>query len=188
MLPDQLTNIPGQGLIALATLLNNGGADHMTTKRTLLRTVGTVIAATSLAGCERRGDRTPSGGPVTDGGETRSTDSRDAGVEAVSIEAKEGSCGETATAEITQTDNGIAVSGTVVSPTPCYIARLDVSRVEGDSATFRIGVEEDPAVDACVECIGTVPFDLSATLGPAIETVVIEIAGNDPRTIEKRLR
>lgn len=159
----------------------------MTTRRHLLKSTGAVLAAGSLAGCERRGDRTPSGGPVTDGDRTLTTDSRDATVKSVSIESKEGSCGEAATAEITQAENAIAMSGTIVSPTPCYIARLEDYAVEGKSAIFRIGVEEDPAVDACVECIGTVPFDLSASLGPGIETVVIEIGGNEPTSVERRL-
>jgi hypothetical protein len=168
------------------SLATHGGIPTMPTRRSVVAT-GLVVGAAGLAGCEQRDDRTPSGGPVTGGVETLSGGSGDTTVEVASFESGEGSCGEAATAEITRTDGGVSVSGTIVSPTPCYQAELADSGVENRTAIFRIAVSQDAAVEACVECIGSVPFELSATLGTGIEAVLVDLGGNEPTRVSQDL-
>jgi hypothetical protein len=148
----------------------------------LLTTI--ALGTGGLAGCSRTGPRTPDDGPaVTETpGETG-----DGTVADATIESGEGSCGSEARAEITQTAEGITATGQLVTPTPCYLATLEDASVEDGTATFRIDAERDPDVDACVECVGTVPFELTARLGAGVGTVVLELGGNDPETVEKQL-
>jgi hypothetical protein len=148
----------------------------MTTRRSLLATG--VAVGVGFAGCAEQGERTPDGGPATDG---------NASIAEVSLESGDGSCGSDAGAEIIQTEDGIEATGQVVTPTPCYLATLEDYGARDGSATFQVGVEEDPDAEACMECIGTVPFDLSARLGDGIETVVVELGGNEPETVRKQL-
>jgi hypothetical protein len=156
----------------------------MRSRRTVLLTT-IAIGPGGLAGCSRGGPDTPDDGPVVT---EPSATPADATIEDVSLESGDGSCGSEPSAEITQSEGGVKVTGEIVASTPCYLATLEATVVDARTATVRIGVREDPEADVCVECVGIVPFELSAHLGSGIETVVVELEGNEPETFRKQLQ
>jgi hypothetical protein len=167
----------------------------MTTKRRFcVSAVG--LLATAVAGC---GSTTPTGDTTTESPtatrtESASTDSPTA-TETPSmstidaeVESDQGECTESQTpsATISETDDGVAVSGRIVAPTPCHLARVTEQSVEDRTVRFRIDVRENPEVASCVQCIAEVPFELTATLD-GIESVVVAIEGNEPETFRQDL-
>lgn len=108
------------------------------------------------------------------------------------FEWDEGQCGTGHDATVTFADEHVTVSGRVQAPTPCY--ELELSGVElrdggefgGSNGTLVVTVATTGKVsDACVACVGSVPYEASVAFDHAYpETVrVVHVGEDDRRTV-----
>lgn len=157
------------------------------TRRGVLRW-GLAVGIGSLAGCGESTDTPTETATETPTVTATPTTEPEPTVTEAEFRSGSGSCGDTPSADITRTADGIRVTGTVVAPTPCYDAVLGGYTAVDRVARFRIGVSEKPGTSACVQCLAAVPFELTATFARgSFDAVVIELGGTEPETFHKEL-
>jgi len=75
------------------------------------------------------------------------------------VESGEGDCADDQDdrAQVTVDSEIVRIDGTVVTATPCHRATLAEARVT--ERTLTVVVEATPTDDACVECVGAIPYE-----------------------------
>lgn len=108
-------------------------------------------------------------------------------VEEATLESGDGSCGMEPSATITETSDGLQVTGAVVASTPCYEASLLGFDDAGTEVRFRVGPEPPPGTPACQQCIGEIPFEMTARIRGSFDAAVVELEGETSKTVRKDL-
>ena len=109
-------------------------------------------------------------------------------LDSVEFESGSGSCGQSSGATITESGRGVQVEGTVLTSTPCYVAKLESTAIRDDEARFVVTAEQDPDTEVCEQCLGEIPFSFTATFsGGKPAAAVVEITGMDSKTVRKDL-
>jgi len=114
----------------------------------------------------------------------------DPAVADAAVEHEDGSCGDTDRADVAFADEQVRVSGSHRTPTPCHALTLSAAEMRGDEAegqTLVVTVGTTDRQGACVECVGTIPYEATVELehgypstvrvvhaGPSGERVVAE--------------
>ena len=154
-------------------------------RRTLLRELGAVGAAVSLAGCiaDREGlqsdesgdgENDDAGGNESDGSDgdgTSDDGTADDGtaddepdsvpsIESSSITTGERQCGSRNDATVAFEDAAVAIDGTVAAPDPCREAAIETAEYDAEADELRVAVgTAEAGDDICADCIAEVAYE-----------------------------
>ncbi|WP_435335088.1 hypothetical protein [Haloarchaeobius sp. TZWWS8] len=73
------------------------------------------------------------------------------------LSAESGRCGTLEEAFVSRENEDVVVDGSVLTPNPCYAARVESVEVDDDTLNVTIGASRVTDA-ACVQCIGHVPY------------------------------
>jgi hypothetical protein len=140
----------------------------------------TAVGALGLAGCISDENDDPSGTGGADGGDGDTptetappTEMPTATPETVSvadrsIETVDSGChsgGESGhSVQESEDSQTVTISGTIVTPTPCYEATFETLEYDADADTLTVVVGSDPDDSgACIECVGAVDYEATVS-------------------------
>lgn len=159
------------------------------TRRSLL--TGFAAAVGLSAGCTGTGPgttptRTPTKTPTPTATRTPSP-TPGPRIREASLRSLDTGCGSRASASIAFDGADVTITGDIVASTPCYRAVLLTAAVEDGTARFVVDVRKDvEGTSACVQCLGEVSFELSASFAKGTPSeVVVELRGAEPLTARR---
>jgi hypothetical protein len=176
-------------------------------RRTILRQIGGVSAAASLAGClsDRPGadgdDGNESGDDTDSGDENDSSDddsTTDGGVSSpelvdTGITTHSAECGATDESGISFGDGSVTVEGSIAAPDPCHHATVSAAAYSesDDEFSITIGTAPNDADEMCADCTAAVAYTATATFDggtPINVTVSHESAEQGTTTVAEDSR
>lgn len=183
-------------------------------RRTLLKRLGAVTAAGTIAGC--LDDATTDGGDPgageddgeADDGEDQhdgNEDQKDDGdgddggdgdedVQATvtdsTVETIDADCGEGDDAAAEFGSESVTVTGAIEAPNPCHTATVEEATIDTGTLTAVVGLEETDD-EVCTECVGLVEYEASIEvdgIGGVDEIVVSHVADGTRTEVERTKR
>lgn len=105
------------------------------------------------------------------------------------FESGDGECagaGETDRASVAFEEDVVRVEGVVETPTPCHRLSLADLETDAEGCLEIVVAVDEPAVDLCVECLGTVPYTAAIDRpdDPPKSVAVVYERGGERRTVE----
>ncbi|WP_435360827.1 hypothetical protein [Haloarchaeobius sp. DFWS5] len=105
------------------------------------------------------------------------------------VTSETGRCGTLEAATVSRENEEVLVDGTVLTPNPCYTARIESVDLRDDRLTVTVGAT--PASEAaCVECVGHVPYQSRMRFENAYPKRVVvdhEVNGRKTRMFDDEL-
>ncbi|WP_267642674.1 hypothetical protein [Haloarchaeobius amylolyticus] len=105
------------------------------------------------------------------------------------LSAESGRCGTLEDADVIREDEAVVVDGLVLTPNPCYTAKVVETRLEDDVLHVTIGAEKSTDV-ACIQCVGHVPYQSRMRFRNAYPRRVVvdhEVNGRRTRMLDTEL-
>ncbi|MCT9095989.1 hypothetical protein [Haloarchaeobius sp. HME9146] len=105
------------------------------------------------------------------------------------LTAESGRCGTLEDAEVIRENEEVVVDGLVLTPNPCYTARVTGTELKDDVLTVTIGATKS-ADAACIQCIGHVPYQSRMRFRNAYPKRVVvdhEVNGRKTRMVDTEL-
>lgn len=91
----------------------------------------------------------------------------------VTVESGEGDCGSEDRATVTFADETVRVEGAMRTPDPCHSVDVRTADYDRDADTLELVLEAVPGEDGCIECVGQVPYEATATFEHDYPRVVV---------------
>ncbi|WP_439025712.1 hypothetical protein [Haloarchaeobius sp. DT45] len=105
------------------------------------------------------------------------------------LTAESGTCGTLEDAEVIRENEEVVVDGRVLTPTPCYTAKVVGTELKDDVLTLTVGASKSTDA-ACIQCIGHVPYQSRMRFENAYPKRVVvdhEVNGRRTRMVDTEL-